>query len=236
MPRRRLFPFVEVVKVGKHSPYHDCRLMHFYKPHSVSANHLQIATSYRYHTRYIALLPLQPPLSILLLSISRTPYPAVAPSSIRPLAFTFPYSTASQVRSSRVRMFGRSMLSTSLHCSSSQCGDGSSPDCLPRFPLSHFPTPLVVPPETAPSVCPLYILVPMSPMLPRPSYLASANHSSQPLFANRSSIPVCQLLSFDIGFPPFLQSQRGPLMAAKVYVWECRLPLPSSTVPFTLRS
>ena len=35
------------------------------------------------------------------------------------------------------------------------------------------------PPETAPPLCPLCILVPMSLMLPRPSYLASANHSSQ---------------------------------------------------------
>ena len=93
---------------GKPLPPHDCRLIHSYKPNSVSANHLLIATSYRYHTRYISLLPRQPLIFVLLLSISRTPCRAVAPSPIRGLAFTFPYSTASQSRSFRVRMFGRS--------------------------------------------------------------------------------------------------------------------------------
>ena len=46
--------------------------MHSYKSHSVSANNPLIANLYRYHTQYIALLPRQSPLFVLLLSISRT--------------------------------------------------------------------------------------------------------------------------------------------------------------------
>ena len=39
------------------SPSHDCRLMHFYRPHFVSANHPLISTAYSHRRRYIVLRP-----------------------------------------------------------------------------------------------------------------------------------------------------------------------------------
>ena len=120
---------------------------------------------------------------------------------------------------------GKTMLSTSLHCSSSHvvmCRPPTS-SSLPAFSLQK---------RTLRVSLSLYLclVVPAPATVPRIRKLLSSTTFHKQFV--HSSIPTS---AFDIGFPLPSGPSEGPLVAAQIYVSQCRLPLSSSAIPVTLR-
>ena len=170
-----MFPFVAVVKVGNHSPSHDCRPMHSYKPHSVSAKHLLI----------FYLLP-----------------PAVRCDTCSPAfhfhttPFHFPHSVSALCIPPRLHLVSADPTEFECPCCpllfivllNVVMSRPSTSTPLPAFSLPH-PTFRSSKVSRVSFVCPCTYVS----YAPRPPYLASANHSPQTTFRKprtQSSIPT----------------------------------------------